>query len=77
MNALLGVTDLCAGYGGAPIIEDITFDVIENEVAVILGPNGAGKSTVLKTIFALTTISGGSIDLAGKELTTQKKHQIL
>ena len=48
MSALLSVRGLSAGYGGPPIIEDISFDVELNEIAVILGPNGAGKSTVLR-----------------------------
>ena len=59
MSALLSVEGLTAGYGGAPIIEDVTLAVAANEIAVIIGPNGAGKSTLLKTIFALTATSAG------------------
>ncbi len=77
MSVLLKVNDLTAGYGGAAIIEGISFDVFENEIAVILGPNGAGKSTVLKTLFSLTTVLGGNIDLAGKDLTSQKTSKLV
>ncbi len=68
MSALLSVTSLTAGYGGAPIISGIHLDVAENEIAVIIGPNGAGKSTLLKTIFALTKIASGAIAFAGRDI---------
>ncbi|MGJ8527383.1 ABC transporter ATP-binding protein [Maritalea sp.] len=77
MSVLLEVKDLTAGYGGVPIIEGISFDVFTNEIAVILGPNGAGKSTVLKTIFSLTTILGGSITLDGQDITARKTSKLV
>jgi branched-chain amino acid transport system ATP-binding protein len=69
MSALLSVRKLTAGYGGLPVIEDVDLDVAEGSVSVIIGPNGAGKSTLLKSVFALTKISGGSIWLAGRDIT--------
>lgn len=69
MTERLSVQGLTSGYGGPPIIEDISLDVEPGEIAVILGPNGAGKSTLLKTIFALTTVSSGSIRLGERELS--------
>jgi branched-chain amino acid transport system ATP-binding protein len=69
VSALLEVSGLTAGYGGAPIIEDVNLAVAEHRIAVIIGPNGAGKSTLLKSIFALTKIAGGSIRLEGRDIT--------
>ena len=69
MSVVLSVRQMTAGYGGVPIIEEINLDVEENSVCVIIGPNGAGKSTLLKSIFALTTIAGGTIVLAGRNIT--------
>ena len=68
MTERLCVSGVSAGYGGPPIIEDVSLTVEPGEIAVILGPNGAGKSTLLKTIFALTKISAGSIRLGEREL---------
>lgn len=68
MTERLSVTGLAAGYGGPPIIEDISLNVEPGEIAVILGPNGAGKSTLLKSIFALTNVAAGSIRLGDREL---------
>ena len=69
MSPLLSVKGLTAGYGGAPVIEDVALDVAEHSVAVIIGPNGAGKSTLLKSIFALTNVASGEITFGGTSIT--------
>jgi branched-chain amino acid transport system ATP-binding protein len=38
----LTVRGLTAGYGAAPIINDISLTVAEGEVVTVIGPNGAG-----------------------------------
>lgn len=72
MSPLLSVQGLTAGYGGPPIIEEVSLDVVANEIAVIIGPNGAGKSTLLKSIFALTAISAGRVLFGGRDIAGQK-----
>jgi len=70
--SLLRVQGLTAGYGGAPVIEDIALALDPQEIAVILGPNGAGKSTLLKTIFGLTRHSAGTVAFRDRDITGQK-----
>lgn len=69
MSPVLSVSELTAGYGGAPVIQAIDLVVNANEIAVIIGPNGAGKSTLLKTVFALTKIGQGKIEFNGRDIT--------
>ncbi len=47
---LIDVQGLHAGYGGIPVLRDITLNVGPGEVVALLGPNGAGKTTTLLTI---------------------------
>jgi len=58
---VLDVADLSAGYGAQAIIEHISLQLKDKEIAVIVGPNGAGKSTLLKQIFGLNRHLGGEI----------------
>lgn len=60
---MLTIQNLTAGYGKLTILHDISLTVLPGQFIAILGPNGSGKSTLLKTIFGLTTVSGGAIHL--------------
>ncbi|WP_436924490.1 ABC transporter ATP-binding protein [Halosimplex amylolyticum] len=68
-DPLLSVRDLDAGYGDLQILTDVDLAVADGEYVTIVGPNGAGKSTVMRSVFGLTRIFGGSIHFAGEEIT--------
>ena len=72
MNVALSAKGVTAGYGGVPVIENVSLDVAAKDIVVIIGPNGAGKSTFLKTVFALTTLVSGGIEFEGKDITGLK-----
>lgn len=63
---MLKVTNLVAGYGKLPIIDDVTLEAHPKQVTVIVGPNGSGKSTLLKSISGLATIFSGTVELEGR-----------
>ena len=49
-----------AGYGRAPIINDITVTADLGSVTTIIGPNGAGKSTFAKTLVGILKPMSGT-----------------
>lgn len=53
---------------GAPILEDVSFQVNAGEFLFIAGPSGAGKSTLLKLIAGLEPASRGVIQVNGQRL---------
>ena len=53
MAAILEVSDLCAGYGAADVLDRIAFTVEEGGVTAVLGANGAGKTTLLRAVCGL------------------------
>ena len=66
---LIGDT-MTGGYGtGADILHDCTIAVEEGQIAVIVGPNGAGKSTAMKAVFGMLNLRGGSVRLAGQDIS--------
>jgi peptide/nickel transport system ATP-binding protein len=74
-TALLTVNDLLVefpvGRTGLKVnaVTGISFDVMEGETLGLVGESGCGKSTTGKAIMQLPKPTGGSIKLAGQELT--------
>ena len=75
--ALLEVSELDAGYGDLQILTGVDMTVADGEYVTIVGPNGAGKSTVMKSVFGLTTLMGGSISFDGTEITDRRPEEII
>jgi branched-chain amino acid transport system ATP-binding protein len=68
-GAALMVDGLQAGYGGAPIIEEITIRARRGAITAIVGPNGAGKSTLLKAIAGVIRPTAGRVIVEGRDVT--------
>lgn len=71
--ALLVVKDLIAGYG-TPVVKGVSLQVGDGEVVALVGPNGCGKSTLLKALLGLITVTSGTVELAGHEITHVDTH---
>ncbi len=56
---------ITAGYGGAPVLEDISIKFEDGKVTVLVGPNGCGKSTLLRAAARLMPSEGGDILVDG------------
>ena len=52
---------LTAGYGGVPVLRDITLSFPPGTVTAIVGPNGCGKSTLLKAAAGLLPPISGTV----------------
>lgn len=66
--AVLRAEGLSVGYGGKPVLHDVSLELKANEVLCVIGHNGAGKSTLLRTLFGLTTQQAGRVLVDGKML---------
>ena len=72
----LEVKNLCAWYGAAQILFDVSFTVEPGEVVALMGRNGAGKSTTIKAIMGLVGRRAGSVRFDGHDLMPLKTFQI-
>lgn len=68
-----GVT---AGYGRAPIINDISVSAERGSVTTIIGPNGAGKSTFAKTLVGILKPMSGRILVNDLDVTSIPGYRI-
>ena len=53
------------GYGGAPVVRDVSLDIGPGETVAIVGPNGAGKSTLLQLILGFYRPARGELRADG------------
>ena len=74
---VLSIENLSGGYGEADILHGISLEIDAGEIVVVIGPNGAGKSTAMKAVFGLLRLSGGSVHLAGEEITNMDPAEVV
>ncbi len=74
--ALLEVTGLNAYYGSARALEDVTFTMTRESIAIV-GRNGMGKTTLCNAIIGISPPRAeGSIRFDGEELVGMPSHKI-
>lgn len=64
------------GFGGPPVLQDISLTVAPGETRILLGPAGVGKSVLLKLINGLMLPDTGSVRLFGEEICSLKEQQL-
>jgi branched-chain amino acid transport system ATP-binding protein len=75
MAELLSLDNVTAGYRDTVVLEAVSAAIGTKECWAVLGRNGVGKTTLLMTIMGLTSLRGGSIKLAGEEITGFTTHR--
>ena len=71
----LEVKNLVKKFGDLLVLDDISFNVRENEFLCIVGPTGCGKTTFLNSLSKLYDITSGEILINGEPMNL-KKHNI-
>lgn len=61
--------------GTVPALRGIDLTVPRGELLVVLGPSGAGKSSLLRAIAGLERLSGGTVAVAGRDVTALRPGQ--
>lgn len=59
--AQLTCQNLCVGYDGKSVLQDLNFEIFASDYLCIVGENGSGKSTLMKTILGLQPPISGRI----------------
>ena len=63
-------------YGSQKILDDLSFEIQEGQMAVLIGPSGCGKTTTLKMINRLIEPSAGKIYLNEEDITAKDKVEL-
>jgi branched-chain amino acid transport system ATP-binding protein len=74
---MLEVSDVRKEFGGLVAIDDVSFEIGDDEIVGLIGPNGAGKTTLFNTITrVLTPEEGSAIRFDGQDLLQLKTHEV-
>jgi ABC-type polar amino acid transport system ATPase subunit len=65
MSEGLRIAGLRVARGGREILRGVELRVAPGEICALMGASGAGKSTVLRSVAALQSFDGGTIDAGG------------
>lgn len=63
---MIAVENLSFGYGGAPLMRDVSFTLPDGCITGVIGPNGSGKTTCLKLCARLLKPGAGRVLVDGK-----------
>jgi branched-chain amino acid transport system ATP-binding protein len=72
---VFAVRNLNAFYGRAQILQDVSFEMGREPVAII-GRNGMGKTTLCLAVMGLMAQAGGSVRFEGQELMGRPPYKI-
>jgi branched-chain amino acid transport system ATP-binding protein len=75
-DAVLTAIDLSAGYGAAPVLQNIGFQVKPGEMVALIGANGAGKSTMMRAVAGLLRPVQGDVILNDIRIKCFEAHRI-
>lgn len=67
---LLEIKGLRSGYGAETVLQGVDMQIGRGEIVAVIGRNGVGKSTLMRTLCGLLRPSGGTIMLAGRDVTS-------
>ncbi len=71
--SVLSVSHLKKAYASVVAVDDISFDVEQNEIVGLLGPNGAGKTTTINTVLGVLEPTAGAIHIEDVDLARDRR----
>jgi len=73
-DVMLSVRSVSGGYGGMPVLNEVSLEVYPAEIVALVGSNGAGKTTLLRALSRVLACTG-EIILDGKNLVPMTSDQ--
>src|SRR6202142_3803775 len=74
---MIEVRHLQKGFGGQPVLGDISFRIENGESVAIIGRSGCGKSVLLKHLIGLLKPDAGTVLIDGENIVPMNERQLL
>ena len=74
-EVLIDVRNVTYGFGGSPVLLDVTFPVRRGDFLALIGPNGSGKTTLVKVMLGLLRPERGEVTIMGEPAARFRERQ--
>jgi putative spermidine/putrescine transport system ATP-binding protein len=68
---MLSIRGITKRFGDVVAVDATDLDVAQGELVCLLGPSGCGKSTLLRMVAGLAEADGGTVSIAGQDVTRE------
>ncbi len=75
-ETIVAARGLTVRYGAKTLLHELDLEVREGQVYALLGRNGAGKSSLVRCVLGLQPVSGGRVELFGRDAWTHR-HRLM
>jgi ABC-type branched-subunit amino acid transport system ATPase component len=74
-HAYFAVDSISLRFGGLQVLDEVGFDVNQNEIVGLIGPNGAGKTTLFDVISGFHTPNRGQVWLRNNDILAERPYR--
>ncbi len=65
----LSINQVTKSFGDTEVLKGINIDVQNGEFIILVGPSGCGKSTLMNMIAGLESVTSGTLEMDGRDVT--------
>lgn len=74
-NTAVSLHSVSKHFGDFVALQEVSFEIADNEFFTLLGPSGCGKTTLLRMIAGFESTTSGTIELYGEEIGSLPPHK--
>lgn len=68
---MINIQNITKTFGSVVALNNVSFEIKENEILGLLGPNGAGKTTMMRIITGYLSSDSGKIEINNEEVSVE------